>query len=418
MTIYTKYRYMLAGGCLLLSAQLCAQDMNSPYSVYGIGNVDHRAYNRTSGIGHTGLALKSGAWLINNNPASIAGLEKSFYLFDLGLSGKSVKYTGDPIEAGARANRDFGARRAAFAVKITNNWASSIGFKQYSLVNYKYQGNLTVEGSSEKFGVDYEGDGGLNHFYWTNAISIKKNLLLGVNLGVISGSINRSEFMVDEGIDRVIETKVQDFYSKVRLEYGLLYSLPLNKKWQFSIGGRLATRTELSPERTVTVKENNTILVDQELVEANKFHLPFSYGVGIALKKNNSFTIAADYNAEQWKPLNIRGSGWSLVNSHRFSGGIELSRLVKVWDRPVEQRFFQIGGFIDNSYLSVKSRQVSEFGATLGFGSNFRNLLYNVSLELGQRGTISDGLIKENYFQVTIGLSYRDFLFSKGKKYN
>lgn len=411
-----KYSYLVF--ILLITDRLCAQNMTSPYTVYGIGDIDRRIYNRTSGMGHTGLALKSGSWLIGNNPASIAGLEKSFYHFDIGMAGKSVQYSGDPIAAGARANRDFGMKRAAFAVKITNNWASSVGFRQYSHVNYKYQGNLSVEGSPDKFGVDYEGDGGLNNFNWTNAVSIKKNLLLGVNLAVFSGSINRTELMVDEGIDRVIETKVQDYYANVRLEYGLLYSLKLNKQWQFSLGGKFAARTELSPERTVTVKENSTILIDQELVEANKFHLPVSYGVGIALTKNNSFTIAADYTAERWKPLNIRGSGWSLVNSQRFSGGIELSRQVKLWDRPVERRFFQVGGFIDNSYLSVKSNQVTEFGATFGFGSNFRNILYNVSLELGQRGTISDGLIKEKYFQVTIGLSYRDFIFSKGKKYN
>ena len=87
-------------------------------------------------------------------------------------------------------------------------------------------------------------------------------------------------------------------------------------------------------------------------------------------------------------------------------------------DSAVDTRFFQVGGFIDNSYLSVKSHQIREFGVTLGYGSNHRNLLYNLSLELGQRGAISDGLIKENYFQFTIGLSYRDFLFSKGRKYN
>lgn len=416
MNSFTKYSFLIF--CLLTAGKSSAQNMTSPYSVYGIGNIEHRLYNRTSGIGHTGLALRSGGWLISNNPASIAGLEKSFYLFDLGLAGKSVQYLGDPIEPGGRNNLDFGAKRAAFAVKLTNNWASSIGFRQFSNVNYKYQGNLSVEGSPEKFAVDYEGDGGLNNFYWTNAISIKKNLLLGVNLSVISGSINRTEFMVDQSIDRLIETKVQDFYSNVRLEYGMIYTIPLNKKWQFSLGGRFNAKTDISPERTVTVKENNVVLVDEELVDANPFQLPLSYGVGIALTKSNSFTIAADYTADKWKALNVKGSGWSLVNSQRFSGGIEISKLVERWDRAPARKYFQLGAFVDNSYLSVKSHQLNEFGVTLGYGSNYRSLLYNLSLEIGQRGTISDGLIKENYFQVTIGLSYRDFLFSKGKKYN
>jgi hypothetical protein len=416
MMNFTKYGFAL--GALIIAGDLPAQNMTSPYSVYGIGSIDSRIYNRTSGIANTGLALKSGHWLIGNNPASIAGLEKGWYHFDLGMAARSVQYTGDPISEGAVNSRDFGIKRVAFAVKLTNNWAGSVGFRQYSNVNYKYRSNLSIEGSPEKFAVDYEGDGGLNNFYITNAISIGKRLMAGVNLNVYSGSINRTEFMADQSIDRLIETRVQDFYSKARLEYGLLYTQPINKKWNFSIGGRFTTKMDISPERTVTVKENNTTIIDQELVKANSFHLPVSYGVGIALTKNNSFTIAADYIHENWKALNIRGSGWSLVNSHRLSGGIEMNWLVEKWNSPIERRYFQIGGFVDNSYLSVNSRQISEFGFTLGYGSNYRNVLYNLALEIGKKGTISDGLIRENYFQLTLGLSWRDFFFSKGRKYN
>ena len=116
--------------------------------------------------------------------------------------------------------------------------------------------------------------------------------------------------------------------------------------------------------------------------------------------------------------MNIRGSGWSLVNSHRLSGGVEMNWLVEKWNRSPERKYFQVGGFVDNSYLSVNSRQINEFGFTLGYGSNYRNVLYNLSLEIGKKGTVSNGLIRENYFQLTLGLSWRDLFFSKGSKYN
>ena len=64
----------------------------------------------------------------------------------------------------------------------------------------------------------------MNNFYITNAISIGKRLKAGINLNVYSGSINRTEYMADQSIDRLIETRVQDFYSNARLEYGLLYT--------------------------------------------------------------------------------------------------------------------------------------------------------------------------------------------------
>jgi hypothetical protein len=414
----TKYKYRLGGLALLFSASVCAQDMTSPYTVYGIGNIEHREFNRTGGMGYTGLALPADAWVISHNPASIAGMQKGFYNFDLQLAGKSVKYIGDPIDASARPGRDFGVRRASFAVKITNNWASSAGFSQYSTINYKYLGNLSVEGSAEKFPVQYEGDGGLNSFYWTNAISIKKNLLLGLRINVISGSINRAEFMTGGNEDHLIETRVQDFYSNARLEYGLLYTIPLNLQWTLSAGGRFAAKMDISPERTVTVKENDNIMIDEALIETDPFKLPLSFGAGIAIRKNNMFTIAADYSEEKWEPLNIKGSGWSMVNSQRLSGGVEIGRKVERWDRRTTYQFFQFGGFFNNSYLSVRSNPIREFGATFGFASNYRNVLYNIGLEIGQRGTTRHGLIKENYFQFTIGLSYRDFFLTKARKYD
>ena len=65
-----------------------SQNTNSPYSIYGLGDIDYKMYNRTSGMASTGLALQSSAYLINNNPAGIAGLTRSFYIFNMAGAGK------------------------------------------------------------------------------------------------------------------------------------------------------------------------------------------------------------------------------------------------------------------------------------------------------------------------------------------
>jgi hypothetical protein len=44
--------------------------------------------------------------------------------------------------------------------------------------------------------------------------------------------------------------------------------------------------------------------------------------------------------------------------------------------------------------------------------------MYHLSLELGKKGTTREELIKENFLQLTIVLSYRDLLFSKGRRYD
>ena len=75
-----------------MSREGISQNMNSPYSIYGIGDIDFRPHNRTSGMGGTGIALKSSYFLIDNNPAAITGLPRSFFIVDAGVTGKIIRY--------------------------------------------------------------------------------------------------------------------------------------------------------------------------------------------------------------------------------------------------------------------------------------------------------------------------------------
>ena len=95
--------------------------MNSPYSVYGVGDIDFRSYNRTSGMANTGLALRSSFYIIDNNPASITGLPRSFYTLTASAVGKSVTYKGDPIDFTTSQNKDFWIKRFGITVKLNRS---------------------------------------------------------------------------------------------------------------------------------------------------------------------------------------------------------------------------------------------------------------------------------------------------------
>jgi hypothetical protein len=199
-----------------------SQNMNSPYSVYGIGDIDFRAYNRTSGMASTGLALSSSFYMIDNNPASIAGLPRSFYLVDVSAVGKSVQYKGDPISTGNSNNKDFWIKRFGLTVKLNKSWASAIGIRQFSNINYKFKGSKTVEGATTTYITDYEGDGGLNEYYWNNAVSLGKHFSLGLKSSVIAGAINQTETVSDDALQSVLTTTQQDYFGQLRFQAGAL----------------------------------------------------------------------------------------------------------------------------------------------------------------------------------------------------
>jgi len=84
----------------------------------------------------------------------------------------------------------------------------------------------------------------------------------------------------------------------------------------------------------------------------------------------------------------------------------------------VERRFYQVGAYYNNSYLQVRNTPINDWGIAVGMGGSLDNtFLYSLSLQGGVKGTTTQNLIRQTFFGFTLGLSYRSFLFSKGKIY-
>src|ERR1041385_1775814 len=206
-----KKNYIVVG-MVIVSLNGFSQNMNSPYSIYGIGDIDNRMYNKTSGMGGTGLAASSSQFFINNNPAAIAGLPRSFYVLQAAATGKTVQYSGAGIDGTNSNNKDLWIKGITLAVKINKFWASSIGFGQFSNVNYKFSGSKNVLGSNETYIAAYDGNGGLNDYYWTNAFSVGKHFSFGLKSSIIAGSINQTESIANNASTGSIQATQQDYF--------------------------------------------------------------------------------------------------------------------------------------------------------------------------------------------------------------
>lgn len=407
--------------CVLTVSVSHSQNMNNPYSVYGIGDIDHKVYNRTSGMAGTGLAIKSSpfGYLVDNNPAALTGLPRSYYMAHVSVTGRASTFSGDPINGSNSKNKDMWIKRFALAVKINKFWAASAGFGQFSNINYKFSGTRFIEGTTTEYNTSYQGEGGLNDFHFTNAFSVGKHLSLGIKSSIIAGSINQSETLVDEGLQSVITTTQQDYIGDFRLQAGAIYETALSKRWDISIGGRYSPKTSFGAERTLMVIDNGETVSEDTYMKSDRFYLPTTIAAGIALKHNKKTTYALDYTYEDWSSLKVKERSWQLISSSKISAGVEFSKFKAIGDQMVEYKFFQLGGFFHNSYLQVRNQPIREYGFTAGMGGVLgRGLMYSLSAEAGIRGTTKVGLIRETYVGLTLNLSYTDLLLSKGRKYN
>jgi hypothetical protein len=83
---------------------------------------------------------------------------------------------------------------------------------------------------------------------------------------------------------------------------------------------------------------------------------------------------------------------------------------------------YRLGMRYMQTALELKNTPLNEYGLVVGFGfpvgrsfilQNFS--MVNIGVEFGQRGTVTNGLIKENYLKASIGFTINDRWFQKPK---
>ena len=395
------------------------QNNNSPFSIIGIGDIDNNNYNRTSGIANTGMAYRSDRYIIDNNPASYTALQLQFLHFELAGRAQFVTYTGDPLNDVSKSSKDFAIKRLSIATKVTKWWGTGIGLRPFSTSNYQLTSVKNIQGSSSPLPVQYEGTGGVNQIFWGNGFQVTKHFSVGLNLSYLFGSLTQTEALSTSDLQTALVTTRQFYLRKLYFTYGAQYYFALNKKWDVALGGTFSNKTDMNTQSTVQITNNGVVVPNTPLQQDGKYRLPGSAGGGFRIVKNKRYSFSVDYQYQPWSNTNYRGTNYTLQNSNRISAGFEVSNKRAVYKELYERSYFQAGVYYGNSYLNVNGKQLNDMGLNLGYGlTSFKNPLgAAISLELGQRGTTQNGLVKETYVNINFTISHIDQLLTKGRKY-
>ena len=75
--------------------------------------------------------------------------------------------------------------------------------------------------------------------------------------------------------------------------------------------------------------------------------------------------------------------------------------------------------YYENTGLDVNNKTINQYALTAGLGlplgkrGKYDPSMLNLGIELGQRGTKSNGLIKENFVNFKVGFNFDDLWFRK-----
>ncbi|MFL5765184.1 MAG: hypothetical protein ACJ77K_14675 [Bacteroidia bacterium] len=153
-----------------------------------------------------------------------------------------------------------------------------------------------------------------------------------------------------------------------------------------------------------------------------KVTLPMSFGFGIGFKKGYKWLVAADVAIQNWSDYQAFGQSQGLRNSLRTSIGAQWVPSSKFNAKYYERMHYRLGVRYMQTALELKETPLSEYALSFGIGFPVgRSLILqsfsmvNLSVEMGRRGTTTNGLIRENFLKATIGFTINDRWFQKPK---
>jgi hypothetical protein len=418
-----SFNFVFASFILLaLSGEMASQtNTNSPYSRFGLGDLEPQGFIRNQAMGGISLGIRNPQYLDYINPASFAARDTLSYVFEFGLQGKS--YARKTNTASSTAT-DINLRHIAMGFPITRWMGASIGIVPYSTMGYSIRQLETVPGIGD---LEYSstGEGGLSRFFIGSGIKLG-NFALGANMSYLFGNIQRATSVVNPDdntfarTNSIYNTNIGDFM----FSFGGQYTLNLEDDLSLTLGGVFENQTELKVTQSI-LHESLLLVGEGYAVDTISFNegirstvrYPTTYGLGISVLKKDKIMAGIDFLHQDWSGSGTAGITDSLVNTNSYLIGVEYIPNRNALNNYLATVHYRAGLRYSNTYLQVNNQQINDFGITFGVGLPLgrTRTTFNLAFQYGQRGSLENDLIKENYGIFSFSLSLYDFWFIKRK---
>jgi hypothetical protein len=446
-------------GLALSSIQLFSQSFsNSPYSRFGIGDISGITYSPGIAMGGTGIALRSNHFINPVNPASYTSFDSLSFIFDIGGTNRTdIFKTQNTTLKNNRTEMTY----FSIGFPVTHWWSTSLGLIPYSNVGYSIKDTLSID--TLYLENTYKGTGGISQFYIGNAFNlftkidtvIKKNnnvetfinkkfLAFGINSSYYFGSLDRNTTSIFPK-----ENYLFDMYNTNRtiindlgFKFGLQYIFNHNQikgsektnKYTLIAGLTFDNKTNYNAKNTSLITKYLNVggsvtidTIENKVNQKGNITLPMNIGLGLTFISKESLTLTFDYNWQQWSSARFFGVNNNLKNSQMFAFGLQIIPDPHRINKYLNMVNYRLGGHFTQSYLNVSNQNMNDIGFSIGLGLPIRKpekseysglrrklpTVINIALEMGQRGTSNDNLIKENYIQVSLNMSLYDIWFVK-----
>ena len=406
---------------------LYAQNITTPYSMYGYGILGDRATSMQRQMGGVGYAMHSGRQINVMNPASYASIDSLTFLFDMGADLTFLwSKEGESKERTTGGGLDY----VTLQVPLSRHFGASIGMLPYSGVGYSFGSDIAHGARSN------QGSGGINMAYLGFAANYYR-VGLGFNVSYNFGTIVNDLYSNPSNSGQTLFEHVMEIRDW-DINLGLQYSLPLTRFDEVSLGVTYSPKKSLHGKSWATIQETKQEALPDTVGYLNlskNYYTPNSFGFGLSYRheKVSRFLAEVDLTYQQWSKAKFSAMpGLKDPNSPSYNPGIVFAGMdffdrmkiaagaeyvPKIRGSYMQRVAYRVGGYFCNDYLNILGNRVREYGVScgLGFHTPQDKTVINLGIEWKHRTTSPTTLISENYFNITLGLNFNELWFWQRK---
>ena len=403
------FKIFFVAALVFMSSHAFSQNVSSPYSILGIGDMETNDYGRFSATGSASVARRNVGFYNFSNPASLSVMPYKSINLDVAFRGRISRFKSPGSDTSTAATKDFIIKRITLAFKSGKKTGVAFGLRPFSSVNYQYTAASAIADGDAKYDKYVSGTGGLYDVYFSIGKEISKRLSLGATATWRFGSLQKSVNYYNPDYSLDITRNETRFYYGAGLLAGLqYYSLP-EKKWQHSIGFTAAFNTSLHGQTTTDYTSAGSS-IKTSVENSAAFKLPVSLVAAYALSGKKGILVTGQVSYDHWPTQKLFYPNSITSDAFGLNAGIEYSHKIKLNRYSAEDYFIGLGGKAVQSYVLLNDQKLVDYSITLGGGKSVsRFLSVNGSIEVGNRGKISLAQIRENYTQFNFGLTLKDF---------
>ena len=434
-----KYFLIVFVTLLMHSLSLSAQETvalgsYSPYTLFGIGDLVNQGTPYNKSMGGVGIGIRDNRFINFINPAAASSIDTLSFMVDFGVQQKNTIYTGKGTTGGLNDNEIlnnayniFNMSHIAVTFPLYRSSAMILGITPLSDVGYNFVEKETDDALVAELGdIQYQkiGTGGLYTAFTGVSATFWKRLSIGAQAHFNFGTMARSSYAIfnTNSTNRMIQTGWNYSLRGVTGKFGLQYSQPISNDYYLIVGGTYKLPCNLggvSNRYAYAVSSSFTDTIhNTEIENRNIINIPEEIGVGFSFKKSGKWQFAFDYTLQDWSNTifdETPGIDFAPTKAQSFKAGFEFTPNrydIRYYMKRVSYRF---GVYHNKSYYSLNGSQISATGITFGLSLPvFR--LYNaitIGVDLGERGSLQNNLIRERYANFYLGINLHDIWFQK-----